>query len=129
MQSAQRPDHHGDAGQLALAVPAQQVDSLHVPALEFGLELKHRARLVMPLRDITQRGSQHRDRPGQVQRGRGLALLRLEYGRGPEYRIVGEQVIEQRGIARVDHRMPSAQDSGLPGVLLSGFLNGFLRHN
>jgi hypothetical protein len=57
LQPAQRPDQYGDAGQLPVVVPAQHVDSLHIPAVEFSLELKRRAGLVVPLREVAQGGS------------------------------------------------------------------------
>jgi hypothetical protein len=67
----------------------------------------------MPLPDIPQGGTEHLDRAGQVQRGQSPASLRFENRRRPELHLIGQQVIEPRGVAGLDHRVPCAERSWL----------------
>lgn len=91
VQRLDRADQHGEVDDLAVRVPGDDVDPVHVEVAHGGAELQYRRVVGQPLPFVDQPRAEHPEGRGEVSHRGVAALLRGVHGGAAEHRVLGDQ--------------------------------------
>src|SRR3954462_1503521 len=106
----ERPHHHLEMRDAALAIEADDVDAIDLDAVDHGLEFEHGAVLTLPFADIGEAGTaKHLLGAGQIFEGDVAAALRRVHGGAFEDGVGMKEVPERSPVMRLHVAVPGLE--------------------